>query len=482
MMFRRKASPRQETRGRERRSQSSSALQQNGHKRQDSDGEIEVKNTSYGDPDIIANQSSRARAVTSPTTELPFQGKQLNPAGGRTEDVESAVYVTPADTLSRSASHSAVPSAISGSSTGSASNTTGSGIPGENFSGSRSERRNMQLHQLTMSQVSKRQQSGGTIGAEVTGPGTAVPVVGQDQQRIQMGESSDYSIPFNLLQAGDSTKPPRSHHHHRRMVPQAILPDNSECIIPINPPSTSPQSPSDRSDTTSPNSPRSNQSSEHELQQQQQPPPSRPPDDGDYAIPWDRSRIFQNIPRSSVNSNRRHPVRRRNEELDDLSSGPSRSRGGSLRDQSSPPLPPATGGYRYQSGGGGEVAIQVPPPPPPPPPPEDSPPPPELPYDPNRPWRGRAVSDRMNDGTSMSAGGWGHNRATMAAAEDFGSRSQSMSSHVRSGRRLPTPPGGGGSGGDWPPKDAAPPPPPPQVWRQSNPATIDPSIPLEDQP
>lgn len=466
----------QRGRGRDRRS---TGLQQNGHRRQDGEGEFDMRSASYGVPD---NSQPRSRAVTSPTNELSFPGRRVSPTSERGEDVESAVYVTPADTLNRSASQSSSNSTCS-------SNTTGSTVMSDSFS--RSEKKNMQLHQLTMSQWSKRQQGGGgTVGGETTGPGSAGVTagrkphgVGPNQQKAQAGgETSDYSIPFNLLQG---TRLPRPHHHHPRIVPQAIPPDNSELIIPINPPSTSPQSPSDRSDTTSPNSPRSNQSSEHEQQQHPQPSSSRPPDEGDYAVPWDQSRFFSKVSRVSGNAgnSKRRTGRRRNEESDDLVSRLSTSRGGSLRDQSPPPLPLP----RYQSSGGGEMS-QIPPPPPP----DDSPPPPDCSYDKNRPWRGRAVSDRAvsertmsdrvhNNTSPMNAGGWGHGRSTISVPEDLTVRSQSMSSYVRPGRRLPTPPGG--SGGDWSkeqrmmePAQAA------QAWRQSNPMIVDPCIPLEDQP
>ncbi len=451
------------------RDRKSTGVHQNGHKRQDGDGEY----VSYGDPDNISSPP-RSRAVTSPTNELIFLGRRISPTNERGEDVESALYVTPADTLNRSASHSGSCSNIQ---TSSASGS--GGITDSSYSGSRSERKNMQLHQLTMSQLNKRYQSGGgTGGGEMIGPGivahgSKILGVGQIQPRPQSGETSDYSIPFNLLQGNV----PRPHHHHRRAIPQTNLDNSSDFIIPINPPSTSPQSPSDRSDTTSPNSPRSNQSSEHEQQQHPQPASLRPPDNGDYAIPWDRSRIFQNIPRVPM-SNKRHPARGRNEMPDELGVGVSSSRGGSLRGPSSPPLPLATSGYRYQSsgGGGGADMGQVPPPPPP----DDFPPPPELPYDHNRLWKDRTVSDRTYNNTSpVNASGWGHGRANVSVTEDFVSRSQSLSSNIRPGRRLPTPSSGGE---DWTREQTRPVPYSPSVWRQSNHLAVDPGIPLEDQP
>lgn len=415
MMFRRKPSPRQETKG---RSQSSGVFQQNGHRRQDSDSDF----VGYGDPDHISG--SRSRAVTSPTTE--FNPQLGGSAGGASEDVESAVYVTPADTLNRGTPSSIIK-------TNSAANQ-GSSSSGDNFAGTRHELQNMQLHQLTLSQVSRRNQSGSGEAAPAPSPSGV-------KERIQMMEGSDYSVPFNLLQ-GDIKK------GRRHGPPQPGPPDNSECIIAINPHSSSPQSPSDRSDTTSPNSPRSNLSSEHE--QLPPPPPQRPPDDGDYAVPWDRSRIFQNIQRASMSNVRRHP-RRRNDDFEDPGSGPSRSRGGSLRDQPSPPLPLPQSRHPM----GGRDINQVPPPPPPPP--EESPPPPELPHDPNR-WRNRTVSEQFHD--NSLPGGKPQNRAAALAAEDFGGRSQSMSGQVGPGRR------GGGNGNPW----------------RNAPATIDPLIPLEDQP
>lgn len=436
-MFRRKPSPRDDLRGRDKRtqSQSSTVIQQNGHRRQDSDGDLEVRNFDYGNPDHGGAGGSRARAVTSPTTD--FQPQLGRNASGGGDDVESAVYVTPADTLNRSTPSSAVQQG----SKPCISNPSGGSSFSESFSGSRNEMRNMQLHQLTLSQVSKRNQSGSSDNT------TPAPPPANSGQRIQMMEGSDYSVPFNLLQQGSGSGGEGKRHRNRHGS-HPVPPDNSECIIPICPPSSSPQSPSDRSDTTSPNSPRSNQSSEHEQQQQQPPPPppssQRPPDEGDYAVPWDRSRLFQNLSRGSV-SNTRRP--RRRDEFDDMGGmGPSRSRGGSLRDQPSPPAPLPPSRFPQQD------INQVPPPPPP----EESPPPPDLPYDPNRPWRNRTVSDRApQEGSSLARS---HSRPAVIAGEDIGgSRSQSMSGHVGSGRRN-------------------------NPRRSSTPPVVDPSIPLEDQP
>ena len=421
-MFKRRPSPRDDTKTRDGRSQSSAVLQQNGHRRDGSDVDADtVKNFGYGDPDVVG--SSRGRAVTSPTTD--FQSQKAVGGGGRGDDVESAVYVTPADTLNRGTPSSVV-QPNSNPSSGSSSGASFS----ESFSGSRSEKRNMQLHQLTLSQMSNKKS-----GSDIAAPSPS-PSGGNRDQRIQMVAGSDYSVPFNLLQQNDGKQQRKGRH----------VSDNSEFIVPISHPSPSPQSPSDRSDTTSPNSPRSNQSSEQD--QPPPPPPSqqRPPDEGDYAIPWDRSRIFQNLQqRGSVSGPRRGPGRRR--DLDEVGTGggPSRSRGGSLRDQQpSPPIPLPPSRYPV-----GEIN-QVPPPPPP----DDSPPPPDLPYDPNRPWRNRAVSDRVHDNSAVVMP---HNRTAMLVGDDPGGRSHSMSGHGGSGRR-PTP------------------------RRASTPPIVDPSIPLEDQP
>ena len=443
-MFRRKPSPQESKRDRR-----STGSQQNGHRGQDGEGDF-----GGGEADSTSSPPSRARAVTSPTAELNFQGRRLSPAREQLgEDVESALYVTPADTLNRSASHS-VPNATGQQ----ASCATGSGLLTESLSGSRSERKAVLLHNLTMNQWSKRQHGEGAAeGGDVAGSGSIVVgskphvVQQQDQPRMGAGESN-YSVPFNLL-ASEPKPPPRPHHHHHSAAPL----ENSEYIIPINPP----QSPSDRSDTTSPNSPQSNLSELDQHQQYLQPSLSRPPVDGDYAVPWDRGNISRNIPRVAMSTSRRP------------------------RDQPSPPLPLATSGYRYRGSGGGSSGLDVMNQIPPPPPPDDSPPPLDVPYDQthpsNRPTqRARTtMSNRVHSNTSpVNAGGWGHDRPPAVPVDSFSNRSMSMSSNVQPGRPLPNLPGRGG--GDWVPTgrmETAPPLP-----RHGTAAVVDSSIPLEDQP
>lgn len=462
-MFRRILSPRQA------RSQSSTNVKFNGHNRQDSDGGEEIRNSSYGDPDKFNSPVRSQSMVACLTSEMnpPLPPRNVRPL----QDSESSLYVTPADTLRTKAVANSSPHVHSPSGGSQGSGTTAT-EPSLDAHPTKSERRVMQLHQLTMNQ---RRGQGGTPVTNVDKP---MPSSNGHHRTHSFGnvtENSEYSVPFQS-NARAPVKPPRS-----MVGPQAVRLDSNDRIIPINPPSTtSPQPSSDRSNTNSPSSPLSNQSSEQEALPRQ--------DDGnsDYAVPWDRSRIFQNIPHRNI---RKSQGRKKNEDSgfsDDSTSLSYRSRGdrdeiqhqvvrneepkprsGSLREHSPPPL--GRNVFHYPSTKEPMMSYGQ----------EPSPPPPDLPYDPARPHRNRPVSERVHlrDGSTspVSSGGVG------------GSRGEDIGYHRR---HLPTQPRL-----DLTPEplrvDSYPPPPPRErderddPRRPSNPSTavmIDVSIPLEDQP
>lgn len=448
------------------RSQSSSAIvQYNGHL---DEGE-EVKNSSYGDPDTFHRTQSM---VTTPTGEMnpPLPPRNLRPPFSKMGDSESesSVYVTPADTLRNRplANSSQHPSASgSGASAGGNSQSSGAVAVDPEAIPTKSERKVMQMHQLTMNQ--RRGQGGGVVTTPVT---ATKPTNGHQRTRSfgNVTENSDYSVPFNLK--NEPPRAPRAPVKPPRMAPPARH-ESSDCIIPINPPSsTSPQPPSDRSDTNSPSSPMSNQSSEHE-------PPRQ--DDGDYAVPWDRNKIFQNM---HVHKGVRKGPQGRSFKIEDSGSSEDSAHrevvqlhqapvvkteeqkppSGNFKEYSPPP--PARGGFRYQSAREPMVGLEV------------SPPPPDLPYD-SRPHR---MSDRIHrrDGSTSPVGGSGR-------GED--ARYHSQSSSYIGGRNPPPPP----SRLDPPLErgrgDSSPLPPPrdhssrEDMGRQSQ-IMIDVSIPLKDQP
>lgn len=438
------------------RSQSSSSIHFNGHLEE---GE-EVKNLSYGDPDTFHAPARSQSMVTTPTREMnpPLPPRNLRPPSFSNMESESSVYVAPADTLRNRplANSSPHPSAASSAA---GSNETSSATVDPEAQPTRSERKVMQMHQLTMNQ--RRGQGG------VATPVTATTPSNGHRRSGSIGtvtEKSDYSVPFDLR-----TEPPRS--VRPPLKPPRVAPptrhESSDCIIPINPPSsTSPQPPSDRSDTNSPSSPMSNQSSEHEQPRQ---------DDGDYAVPWDRNKLFQNI------RVRRGPQGKSFRNDDSGFSEDTTHRLQSDREfvqlrteeqkppskEYSPP-PPARGGLRYQFAREPMVGVEV------------SPPPPDLPYDP-RPHRNRGMSDRVHrrDGSTSPVGGGGVSRG-----EDMRFYSQSAS---YMGRNPPPPP----SRLDPPQErgwgDSSPLPPPRdhsvrEDTTGKGQVMIDVSIPLKDQP
>lgn len=381
------------------RSQSSSAIQFNGllGLRGSEEGE-EITNSSYGDPDHFQPPVRTQSMVATPTRDMnpPLPPRNLRPPLSYMgeEESESSVYVTPADTLRKLANP---PSANSQSSAA----ADPEALP------TKSERRVMQLHQLTINQ--KR----GQVGA-VTSPVPAVKPSNGHQQTGSNGnvtEDSEYSVPFNLVQANENrTRPPPV------KPPRVIGKPHDECIIiPINPPSLSPQPLSDRSDTNSPSSPMSNQSS---------PPPRQDEGGSDYAIPWDRNKIFQNIPHMPKNLRSKPPKWKSGEDSgysEDSSPSSQHRLHGDPREtiqlhqqvkkeeqkpprEHSPP-PPARGGFRYHSARDPLMSQQGV---------EVSPPPPELPFDPYRPNRNRAVSDHMHhrrEGSTSPVGPGSHSQS-----------------------------------------------------------------------
>lgn len=467
------------------RSQSSSAIQFNGHLGIGSDEGEEVKNSSYGDPDNFQQQPVRTQSmVTTPTREMnpPLPPRNVRPLSFKQGEAESesSVYVTPADTLRNRpplGNSSQRPSAASGSVAAAGNmNSQGPAVAVDSAEAlpTRSERKVMQMHQLTMNQ--RRGQGGGTA----TTPVTAVKPTNNGHQRTRsfgnVTENSDYSVPFDLK---GSTRPPMK---PPRVVPQAR---NEDCIIPINPPSsTSPQPPSDRSDTNSPSSPMSNQSAEHE-------PPRLDDGNSDYAVPWDRNKIFQNmhVHRSVRRAPQAKSFKNEDSGISEDSAGPSnrvqsdreavqlpqvpvrneeqKPPSGSIREYSPPT--PARSGFRYQSAREPMMGQG----------PDVSPPPPDLPYDPYRPHRSRAVSDRI------------HRRDGSTSPVSGGNRGEDMRYHSQStsyvGRNPPPPPSrldppmerGRGDSYPLPPlRDQSA---REDLGRQSQ-VIIDVSIPLKDQP
>ena len=516
-MFRRIRSPRQQD-GKARvqllerdkgRSQSSGSLQLNGHKRQNSDEGEEIKNFGYGDPDVLQTRSL-ASAVTTPSNEanppLPPRNTKSSPYGlqhGRQGEggSETPVYVAPADTLRKAASNSVQPP--SGGSGKTQGNNSGDAY-GDPHAATKIEIKQLKMHQLTMSQ--KRGQGGGAGGMPVMSSTNSTSGHQRTQSFGYVIETSDYSIPFNLVQANandnktqQNSRPGAPFKPPRVGIGMQATSDSADRIIAINPPSsTSPQPPSDRSDTNSPNSPMSNQSSEHETRQ----------DDGnsDYAIPWDRSKIFQNIPHAKP---KKPPGRRRNDDSightgDDTGFYPHQGRrddqkmrvGNNSTKEPSPPPPLVRGSHRYRSARDPMINYNTS---------EFSPPPPEIPIDPTRPRANRGFSERAyrREGSTSppmgtSSGGkvqkFGNKPFTNDIDDISHHRTQSVGPHHMSGRRLPTPPRS-----ELPPPhvrdrervaDAYNPPSQPFPLREdvarhgnsSNMPVIDTNIPLADQP
>ena len=453
-MFRRILSPRQPSKPLEARSQSASAIQFNGGSSRCGEEGEEVKNSSYGNPDSF-NAPIRSRSmIAGPTGEVmnpPLPPRNMRPSsfGSPNSESESALYVSPADTIrmrrQAASTGSCVDTAANTNSQAPGGGSGGGGGPSEqhvDVHPTRSEQKVMQMHQLTMNQ--RRGQGGVVVTSTPTTTSTSMTKTsssnGHKRTRSfgHVTENSDYSVPFNLLQQGN-TRPPSTRQTPQPRVSQpggdrisGVSQPVGDRIIAINPPPTSPQPPSDRSDTNSPSSPMS-------LEQE-----PRVEESGDYAVPWDRSKIFQHMrlgptpPSSSSSSHRPNQQRQ--------------------QDRFSPP-PPARSGFRYQSTREPMIGQH------------NSPPPPDLPYDPSRPHRNRAVSERVHirDGSSSPVGGnFGGSRG-----EDVGSVRPPFLPQER------------------PRVDTYPLPPPRDQSSNrddtgrhvpSNSSTIDPAIPLEDQP
>lgn len=385
-MFRRILSPRQPSKPLEARSQSASTLQFNGGSSRGSEEGEEVRNSSYGNPDS-PNALLRSRSmIAGPASEImnpPLPPRNMRPSSfgspNREPESESALYVSPADTIR--IRRQAVNTGPSPSGVDTAAGNTNSQTPGGGGGSTeqhvdalptRSERKVMQMHQLTMNQ--RRGQGGVVVASTPTTTSTRTSSNGHQRTHSfgHVTENSDYSVPFNLIQA--NTRPPTT-----RQPPQpprgVSSQQGGDCIIAINPPSTSPQPPSDRSDTNSPSSPMS-------LEQE----PQMEEGSGDYAVPWDRSRIFQHMKPLG-------PGPKRNTEDPPPPSSSSSQR--PKQQDRSPPPPPVRSGYRYQSTREPMMSQH------------NSPPPPELPFDPTRPHRSRAVSERVHirDGSASPVGG-----------------------------------------------------------------------------
>ena len=466
-MFRRILSPRQN------RSQSSGTLQLPSSV---PEGEEEIKNLSYGDPDKL-NSPVRSQSMigAGDMSNPPLPPRNMRPSH---QDSESSLYVAPADTLKKSSNLAPAAHVSSGG----VSSTHGSGTVDTLAEShpTKSELKVMQMHQLTMSQR-KAGAGGPSNGGHSHG----------HQRTGSLGhvtENSDYSVPFNLVQ--------QSSHVHEKAKPPVKPPrmatpgkperqESSERLIVINPTSPTPATSSDRSNTNSPSSPLSYQTTAAD---QQDPPASVPKQDSDYAVPWDRSKFLQNIPHRNV---KMMHGRRKNEEDEETSgsfsshrshrenvqlhphhhirSDEGKIRSGSLREPS-PPLP-SRGNFRNQSAREPLEYER-----------ESSPTPPDLPFDPHRPHRNRAVSDKiphLREGSASPVAG-----AALRKMEDM-----NLHSGPHRGHHLHNPPPSR--------HDHTYPAPPP--WEQSTkdesrrhsgasgPAppsvvTIDVSIPLEDQP
>ena len=486
-MFRRILSPHRnrdverERQNQSRRSYTAGTVQSNGHETANNSDEItRIENTAYGDPDIVA--------VTGENPPLP--PRNLRPASvghsfqvSQRGDDESPVYVAPADTLVRKTVMS--PSIYTP--------PAETQVPGGDVGvvPTKTEKKKMQMHQLTMSQ--KRDQDPGHSRTRSVG---------------HVIDSSDYSTPFDLQQqlrrekgkGGHSISvpglpPPKPPHSRVRQV-TGIAGDDNELIIPVMSPP--PVILSDRDQSISPSSPLSTPSSEHEI-------PEYPPDDGtnDYDEPWDRK--FRNL---QFTRQRRRPD---NEDFDQQHHHHNHFRDspphlhhhhqthedvqlrGSMRERASSPAFELRGkSVSARELGGGTSGSRIR---------KISPQPPEVPADLNRPQLPRRTKGRDGSTSPIQGGGVGSSRVQQMP--QFQSRSYSQSQSYRrelsndfapeinprtssvsmSNRRLPSPPG------ELPPPiPLSQPPPPIGDWRSSRNASpptsmiIDTSIPLTDQP
>ena len=457
--------------------------QSNGHKRSGSDDVLRIENSAYGDPDALNNNSHGGGILTprsqstgsSPGETLmnpPLPPRNPPKQPGNMAD-ESPLYVAPADTLQRGGGGNGGggggPSGISPAILSNYTRTEPSGPP------SRTERRVMEMHQLTMSQ--KQAQSS------------------QPAQRVQavnvIDNESEYSTPFNVLQQQKARQKRNSFGSgsgsgRQRRVPQVGMSEEGDQIIPVLSP------PPDRSQTTSPSSPLSTPSSEHEAEGGGVGGSSGSPavgagggGDSDYDIPWDKK--FKEFP----NFNR--PSKR----------GSSSGKMHSLPEEHPPtkgrrPSPPQRNVYSQ----GGHPDRNSPPAPPERNPPPGGPAPhpswrktssPQPPLEDgfgrprHLPARHQSEQHRPRDGSTspnqLASRPYGHTihgpHVPRELPPDIAARTSSMSipSYI-SGRRLPSPPRERSESSPVDPnrRGLLRPPSPP------NPVHIDFSIPLCDQP
>lgn len=451
----------------------------NGHQRNGSDDVVKIENTAYGDPDIFNNRSHSTGASPGDILNPPLpprnppkqlqQSSSTSNMSGRMND-ESPLYVAPADTLQRggSGTNNISPAVLS--------NYTRAEPP--SAPPSKSERKVMEMHQLTMSQKQRQD-----LGQSATHA---------QQQRVQVQtvvDNSEYSTPFNLLQqqqqkkAGSASKGGSSSGSgsgRQRRVPQIGMVDENDQIIPVLSP---PPGHSDRSQTTSPSSPLSTLSSEHEEGGTGGGGGTvSGGGDSDYDIPWDRKfkelQFVSRQPRRQPSGGKMHhhddgkefyPLRGRKE------SPPQRNmytRGHT--DQNSPPAPPERGPPTGYQNKGRKMSPQ---------PPEElllsRPPAPRF-----LPSRHQSEQHRPRDGNTspnQMVGRYGGHTIhgphyPRDIPPEISPRTSSMSASHMSGRRLPSPPRERSESSPVDRRGVLRPPSPP------NPVHIDFSIPLCDQP
>lgn len=461
------------------RSSSTSVLpmqQTNGHKRSGSDDVLRIENTAYGNPDILNSTSSTGSGINpSPRSQstIVSPGDVLNPPlpprnpprqPTKMND-ESPVYVTPADTLQRG--NNSISAAILSSNY---TRTEPSGAPP-----SKSEKKIMEMHQLTMCQK-QRQDQGQSTG-----------------QRVQsVIDNSEYSTPFNLIQqqkAKSGRNSVSGGSGRTRRVAQVGVVEDGDQIIPVLSP------PPDRSQTTSPSSPLSTPSSEHEESGGGgggERGGSTGGGDSDYDIPWDKK--FKDLP--IVNRPKRQSsggkLHSFHEDGKDHAPPPPMSRGRrdsppskaqynrGYSERNSPPAPPersptlgGTGGPIVYHGKGSKASPQ--------PSPEDA----VLSGRPRYlPSRHQSEQHRPRDGSTspshMTGRPYGHTvhgpHVPRDLPPEISPRTSSMSIPHMAGRRLPSPPRERSESSPVGPQRILRAPSPP------NPVHIDFTIPLCDQP
>lgn len=474
-MFRRILSPRNkpdvENKDRhvQRKSYTAGTFPSNGH---DSNEEVtRIENSAYGDPEAVsAPPISRTSIGDNPP--LPPRNINIRPASmGHHPDDESPMYSAPADTLKKGLVNPNFNAPQAETRPAVKDPYTMGAVP------TRTEQRQMQLHQLTMSQKRDQLEDPGHSRARSVG---------------HVIDSSDYSTPFDLQQQMRKASAPPPKPPHTR-IKQATGTFSEGDIIPVTSPP--PTILSDRDQSNSPSSPLSTPTSEQEI--------TYPPDDGtnDYDEPWDRK--FR-IPQFN-----RH--RKRHDNIDDSEHHhhnharespphPHSSRhhhsqtheevslkgGSSMKERASSPafeIHPKSISAKGDHNWGPVRKI--------------SPQPPEVPADLNRPPLPRRVKPREGSTSPIQVGPGGR---VQQVQQQFHSRSYSQSQNYRrehasdfpmdrtssmsvQNRKLPSPPM------EQPPPLPPSQPPPPmdhrRTSRNASPPTsmiIDTSIPLSDQP